>query len=225
MSDNSNMAGRIAELLERIANALEKTAVSDHAERTEESKERQETLEKTVKTKTDTDDFSDPLAALNKKINKYVPLDAGLSTVSMVAKGLQSLTNSRQAQAGLVNPADSVMGEISQLSSAGVYLSDGDMEAYGGFVSTNQQAMQHNMKMLRQYTTRGTWNNIMDRWGEWKLDLDDDISNKGPWGTLKSRVRGLFGGGGNSADSSARQSNFMRNELQRNQGLDSFGRY
>ena len=222
MSDNLNMVGRIAELLERIANALEKTAVSDHSERTEESKERQETLEKTVKPKREDHD-SGPFTGLVNKIKPFV--DAGVAPVSMMAKGLQSLTDSRQAQAGLINPADSVMGEISQLSSAGVYLSEGDMEAYGGFVSTNQQAMQHNMKMLRQYTTRGTWNNIMDRFGEWKLDLDDDISNKGLWGTTKSRVRGLFSGGSNSEDSSARQSNFMRNDLQRNQGLDSFGRY
>lgn len=222
MADNSNAASRIAELLERIATALEKTAVSDHAERTEESKERQETLEKTIKPKREDHD-SGPFANFANKIKPFV--DAGVAPVSMMAKGLQSLTDSRQAQAGLVNPADSVMGEISQLSSAGVYLSDTDMEAYGGFVATNQQAMQHNMKKLRQYTNRGTWNNIMDRWGEWKLDLDDDISNKNPWGTIKSRVRGLFSGSSNSDDSPVRQPNFMRNGLQRNQGLDSFGRY
>jgi len=218
MSDNSNAASRIAELLERIATALEKTAVSDHAERTEESKERQETLEKTIKPKRDDQD-SGALTGLANKIKPFVA--EGVSPVSMMAKGLQSLTDSRQAQAGLVGPADSVMGEISQLSSAGVYLSDTDMEAYGGFISTNQQAMQQNMKKLRQYTNRGTWNNIMDRFGEWKLDLDDDISNKGLWGTTKSRIRGLFSGGGNPES----QPNFMRNNYQRNQGLDSFGRY
>lgn len=222
MADNSNVASRIAELLERIATALEKTAASDHAERTEESKERQETLEKTIKSKREDHD-SGPFTSF---VNKAQPFIAeGMAPVSMMAKGLQSLTDSRQAQAGLVGPADSVMGEISQLSSAGVYLSDKDAEAYGGFIATNQQAMQHNMKLLRQHTNRGTWNNIMDRWGEWKLDLDDDISNKGLWETVKGLVRSLFSGSNNSDDSSVRQPNHTRNELQRNQGLDSFGRY
>ena len=221
MSDNSNAASRIAELLERIATALEKTAVSDHAERTEESKERQETLEKTIKPKREDHD-SGAFTELQKKISPFIA--EGVSPVSMMAKGLQSLTDSRQAQAGLVGPADSVMGEISQLSSAGVYLSDKDMETYGSYIATNQQAMQHNMKLLRQHTNRGTWNNIMDRWGEWKLDVDDDISTKGTWGAIKGWIGNLFSGGGGDGIPPAKQNHTMQG-LQRNQGLDSFGRY
>ena len=71
MADNSNAASRIAELLERIATALEKTAVSDHAERTEESKERQETLEKTIKPKREDHD-SGAFTELQKKISPFI---------------------------------------------------------------------------------------------------------------------------------------------------------
>ena len=220
MPENFSALTRLAESTERIALALEKIANSAANTHTEESKERQETQEKTTQKGSAGATGEGGLSPFFKGFTElYAKVEKAAVTPShVVADAMASLTNSRQAQAGLVAPADRILSEVQQLSEAGQYLTGGEAEVYGAGVAQEQQAMKYNMKLLQQYVHRGTWNNIKDKWGTWKLDVDDDLSNYGTFGMIPRQAKKAWN------EISETASDYVKKHFRRNQGLDALGR-
>lgn len=221
MSDAVAILTRIADALEKIAIGIEKAEMQGGGEKVEETKDRQETIAKTAMKST----TGDPVSSLVKEATQVAPIMAAQRGVNEAASFLSSLLDSRQAQMGLVAPADRIMGEVQQLSGAGHYLSDKDAESYGAGVAIEQQAMQYNMKKLAPYINRGTWNNIQDRLGEFKLDIDDKISGqeilKPVWDNMGSMGLSSLG---SPVSATFLGIDYLRKFLQRNQGVDALGR-
>lgn len=211
-SDVAAALTRVADSLDRLVLAFEKSATGQQEQKTAASAQEREKAVGTKEKEKEVDtSFGQKIGEALEKTIGY-----GSNALNTVTSAMHVGMSTPQYQMGVTSPVNRAMGEMGEYAKYGQTLTPQEVEIIAARVAAEQLAAKNNVNALYPMVNAGTLGNIFNRVGDAYTQYEENLASghsfagslKGAWNTFV---------GNETTD-------YMKKAVQNNMGIDAFGR-